>query len=185
MCHFITATLPRNAPRDALDLVARRFGRQFQPLASPAISAQLPAGSAYFVTTLAHCDCGTLLGSAHRTAARAPDWAAEEARLLKKGWSRAKVARALEQRQDNAATKQDASEQADRSQSEGIEGFVSAILQSKLTRELGLLLHSYRGPLDEEFNILRHEEVPVDALLSQVLPAVEEDVLYLFRVSAG
>ena len=181
MCHFITATLPRSAPHEALDAVARNAGRQFRPLISRGVQAQLPADSAYFLTTLAHCDCGTYLGSAHRAAARAPDWAAEEAKLLGKGWGRAKAARALAQRRDKGAAKQEADEQAARAQSGSLERFVSGILQSGLTPTLGLLLHEYRGPLDEDFTILRHEQVPRGARLSDVLSEAEEDVLYVFR----
>jgi hypothetical protein len=136
---------------------------------------------AYFLTTLAHCDCGTVLGSARQAAARAPDWSAEEAKLVKKGWSNAKVARALEQRQQKDALKQEANEKADRAQAGSLKGFISGVLRSGLTPELGLLLHSYGGPLDEEFSILRHEQVAPNALLAEVLPAAEEDVLYLFR----
>ncbi len=184
MCHFITATLPRTADHEALDTIAREFGRQFQPLASQAVASQLPAGAAYFLTTLAHCDCGTALGSARRAASQAPDWSGEEAKLLKKGWSRTMAARALEQRREKAALKQEANKQADRVLSENLEGFVSGVLRSGLTTELGLLLHSYHGPLDEEFSILRHESVPPNAALAEVLPAVEEDVLYIFRPGA-
>lgn len=184
MCHFITATLPKTADREALNAIAREFGRQFQPLASPAVTAQLPPDAAYFLTTLAHCDCGTVLGSARRAAARAPDWSGEEAKLLKKGWSRTKAARALEQRREKEALKQEANEQADRALAESLEGFVSGVLQSGLTAELGLLLHSYHGPLDEEFSILRHEQVSPNAALAEVLPVAEEDVLYVFRSGA-
>ena len=184
LCHFITATLPKNAAREPLDLLARKFGRQFLHFESPAVQAQLPPDTAYFFTTLAHCDCGTVLGSARRAAARAPDWANEEAKLLKKGWSRSKVTRALEQRQESDAQKQEAKAQVDRAQSENFEGFVSAILKSGLTSELGLLLHSYSGQLEEVFTVLRHEQIPASAALSEVLPFVEEDVLYLFRPRA-
>ena len=181
MCHFITATLPKTADHAALDAVARKFGRQFQPLTSPAVTAQLPSGLAYFLTTLAHCDCGTALGSARQAETRAPDWSAEETKLQKKGWSPAKVARALAQRQDKVALKQEASEKADHAQAASLEAFVSGVLRSGLTPELGLLLHSYRGPLDEEFSILRQAQVAPDARLAEVLPSAEEDVLYLFR----
>ena len=184
MCHFLTATLPKAAPHQALDTIARKFGRQFHPLASPAVTAQLPEGVGYFLTTLGHCDCGTVMGSARQAAARAPDWIAEEAKLLKKGWSRAKVERALEQRREKTALKQEASELAERSQAESLEGFVASVLQSGLTQEVGLLLHSYRGPLDEQFSILRQEQVPAGASLAEVLPAAEEDVLYVFRAGA-
>lgn len=181
MCFFITATLPKDVSHQLLDALARNSGRQFQPLASPAIAAQLPSNLAYFLTTAGHCDCGTVLGSARRAAARSPDWGAEEAKLLRKGWSRTKVARVIDQRKTNNALKQKAAEQARRAKPDNLEGFVSSILQSGLTTELGLLLHSYRGPLDEEFNILRHEQVAPSAHLAEILPALEEDVLYVFR----
>lgn len=181
VCHFITATLPRDVACESLDALARRFGRQFKPLANAAVAAQLPAGSAYFLTTLAHCDCGTVLGSARRQAQQAPDWPAEEAKLLRRGWSQMKVARALEQRQEKEALKQEIDEHASRPRVEHLEDFIVAILQSGLTPELGLLLHFYVGKLDEAFTILRHEQVRPHATLAQVLPAVEEDVLYVFR----
>lgn len=184
MCHFITATLPKTADHVALDTLARTFGRQFQPLASPAVAAQLPSGLAYFLTTLAHCDCGTSMGSVRQAAARAPDWSAEEARFLKKGWSRAKVARALSQRQEKTELKQEANEKAERAEAASLERFVSGVLASGLTPGLGLLLHSYRGPLNEEFSILRQEKVASNAPLAEVLPTAEEDVLYLFSAGA-
>ena len=184
MCHFITATLPKETDHEAVDALARNFGRQFRPLASPSITVQLPSDMAYFLTTLAHCDCGTVLGSAARLGAREPDWSVEEGKLLKKGWSRGKVARALEQRQERDALKQETNKQAHRAKSESFEGFVSTVLQSGLTSELGLLLHSYRGPLDEPFTVLRRKQVPPNAALAEVLPAVEEDVLYVFRAGA-
>ena len=184
MCHFITATLPKAAPREALDALARTFGRQFQPMSSPHVTAQLPEQLAYFFTTLGHCDCGTVMGSARQAAERAPDWDAEAAKLLRRGWSRAKVERSLEQRQAQAALRQEASEEAARSNPESLEGFVTGVLQSGLTPELGLLLHSYHGPLDDQFKIVRHEQVPAGASLAEVLPAAEEDVLYVFRARA-
>ena len=94
------------------------------------------------------------------------------------------MARALEQRREKDVRKQEANEQADRAQAESLEGFVSTILQSGLTSELGLLLHTYSGRLDQGFTILRCEQVPSGAELANVLPAVEEDVLYVFRAGA-
>ena len=183
MCHFITATLPKTAPIAALDALARKLGRQFRPLANPAVLAQLPSGSAYFFTTLSHCDCDTAMGSASRAAARAPDWGQEKAKLVKKGWSAAKISRAMEQRQQSDLTKQVAQEKADRSLPASLEGFVSGILASGLTPEVGLLLHDYRGDLDEEFKI-SNEQVPIGTELASVLPSAQEDVLYIFRARA-
>ena len=180
MCHFITATLPKTAPLKALDAFALNLGRQFQPLSNPAVSAQLPSGSDYFLTTLGHCDCGTMSGSARRATAREPNWTQERAKLLTKGWSAAKVARALEQKRQSYPIKLPAQEEAGRGQSASITAFVSGVLESGLTLELGLLLRSYRRGLDEKFKI-RLAHVPKGAALERVSPSAEEDVPYLFR----
>ena len=176
MCYFITATLPKTAPLEALDALARKLGRQFQPLVNPVVSAQLPSGAAYFATTLGHCDCGTVLGSARRARAHEPDWSQEKSKLLKKGWSVTKIARALKQRQQSR-------EKAGQGQTVRLESFVSGIIESGLTTELGLLLHSYSGGLDESFRI-RLEQVSNGPELASFLPSAQEDVLYLFRAGA-
>jgi hypothetical protein len=121
------------------------------------------------------------MGSARRRALAPPDLAAEETRLLKKGWSQAKVARAIEQRSRSDAMKRQNDKLARQAEAPDLVRFVSSVLQSGLTPELGLLLHDYHGPLDEIFNIVRHEEVPSGIDLATAMPAMDEDVLYLFR----
>lgn len=181
MCHFVTASLPKDAPHEALDAIARKFGRQLLPLTSP-IATQLPAGSAYYLTTLGHCDCGTPLGSVARARANEPDWVAEEHKLIRKGWGKAKAARAIAQRRESESADRDAKAAQDKALREAWEGFVSAILQSGLAPELGLLLHSYHGrPDEEEFLIQRQERTSPGTEPAEVLPAMEEDVLYVFR----
>jgi hypothetical protein len=184
MCHFVTATLPSQVPHAALDELARNFGRCLRPLASPSLSRQLPAGTSYFLTTVGHCDCGTLLGSVRRAHGGTPDWAAEEAKLVRKGWSKGKATRAVAQRRESedASLLHPSSDKQCRSAD--WPGFVAAVLQSKLTPELGLLLHSYRGPLDEEFVVQRLELVPTGSPVIEALSLMEEDVLYVFRAEA-
>jgi hypothetical protein len=184
MCHFVTASLPREAPHVALDALAHKFGRQLLPLTSP-VAAQLPAGSAYYLTTLNHCDCGTPLGFAARARACEPDWVGEELKLIRKGWTKAKAARAITQRRESESAGRETKAAQIKALREAWEGFVLATLRSGLTPELGLLLHSYHGRLDEEEFIIQWQEyISPGTDPAGVLPSMEEDVLYVFRSGA-
>ena len=52
------------------------------------------------------------------------------------------------------------------------------------TRELGLLLHSYRGPLDEDIQLKGTEQVVDGEDTGEMLRQMREDVLYVFRAGA-
>ena len=179
MCHFITAVLPSNAPIDELDAIARRHGRQFEALGNPSIEAQLTPDQRYFFTTRGHCDCGTALGGLRRAVDRAPDRDAEAQRLLKKGWSKGKVARALEQRHDHTARSARGTDQAGMDELASWARLIAEVLEAGV-REFGLLLHMYRGPLSERIQLHGTERVDV-AAAGTVLGEMREDVLYLFR----
>jgi hypothetical protein len=183
MCHFVTAILPSTAPQSELDAVARKYGRQLRPLASPSMERQLRPDQRYFFTTVGHCDCGTVLGSYHQRALQAPDWAVEEQRLLKRGWSKAKVARALAQKRERSASSDEVAEEASTEELASWTRLIAEILQSG-TRELGLLLHSYRGPLDEEIQLKGTEQIAIGDAAGDMLRKMREDVLYVFRGGA-
>lgn len=95
MCRYITAVLPGSADHGGLHTLARTFGRQLKPLSNAGIVAQLEPDEHCFLTTPGHCDCGTPLGALLQRERHAPDWTAQEERLLKKGWTQARVKRAL------------------------------------------------------------------------------------------
>jgi len=183
MCHFVTAVLSDTAPHAALDAIARKYGKQLHPLASPSMERQLGHGQRYFLTTAGHCDCGTVLGSHHRRCHQATDWAAKEQRLLKKGWSKAKVARALAQMQESSARSDVAALEASAADLASWTKLIAEILGSG-TREFGLLLHSYRGPLDEDIQLKSVEQVVAGDSTSEILQQMREDVLYVFRAGA-
>lgn len=183
MCHFITAVLPDTAPLAELDAVARKHGRQFRPLASRSMERQLRRDQRYLLTTLGHCDCGTVLGSSQRSASRVPDWEAEEQRLLKKGWSKAKVARALTQKRESAASSDRDADAAAATEVATWTRLVAEVLDSG-ANELGLLLHSYRGPLDEEIRLAGVERIIADETTGDALRQMRKDVLYVFRAGA-
>ena len=181
MCHFITAVLPASAPIDALDAIAREHGRAFTPLANASITEQLGAGIRYFATSSA-CDCGTPLGAALRTGRgrRAPDAETQRERMRKQGWSAAKIERAMAQRNDRLGEKQAAAQAQEQLAVDDWLGFLRAILASRATPTIGLLLHFYDGPLSARIDLEGREAVSRDALTAERLAQVREDVLYVF-----
>lgn len=181
MCHFVTAILPAIADQAELDRLARSRGRQFLTQHNPAVEARLRAGERYFLTTLGHCDCGTPLGSHDRKAARAPDWIAEEQRLLRKGWSQAKVARSLEQRRAHWDLGADKNARADAEAMAAWLGLIEGVLDSRATPYLGLLIHFYSGPLDEQIDLAGRVEVPRGEIRASCLGGMKEDTLYVFQ----
>ena len=163
--------LPVTAPIPVLDAIARAHGRQFQRLPSPSVEGQLEAGESYFLTTLGHCDCDARLGQSR---SRGSDEGEEARKLARKGWSAAKVARALAQKRESA----EASFQArDGEALVRWTDFVRAVLASGHVRELGLVLHQYHGPLDEDVTLRERRRVKVTAALPEVLRDLDEDVL--------
>lgn len=178
MCRFVTATLPATAPLAALDALARGYGRQFQRLHSPSVERQLGSGEAYFLTTLSHCDCDAPLGQAR---SRRFDADAEARKLARKGWSPAKVARALDQKREHRDADAEAEAQRTEAAIATWVGFIEAVLRSGHVGELGLLHHQYSGPLDEDISVRERRPVKVTAALPEVLRDLDEDVLYLFH----
>lgn len=179
MCRFVTAVLPASAPIAALDALARAHGRQLRPLASPSVQGQLVAGEAYFLTTLGECDCGGPLGRGRSS--QTTDWDEKARRLALKGWSPAKVARALGQKREHADADAGAeARRVDEAMATWV-AFIKNMLQPGHVRELGLLLHHYRGPLDEDVTLRERRRVKVTAALPEVLRDLDEDVLYLFH----
>jgi hypothetical protein len=176
--------LPGSADHVHLDALAREHGRRFEPLSNPSIEAQLQPGERYFLTTLGHCDCGTPLGALAQAARRAPDWAAQEQRLLRKGWSKAKVARAIAQKQEGVRTSAAASARTTLETAAGWVAFIRAVLASGKTSHLGLLLHMYSGSIEGRVELEGRHGVRPGDLTGEFLGQLKEDVLYVFRGQA-
>src|SRR5688572_22878627 len=185
MCHFITAVLPPSAQSAAVAELFRRHGRKLQSLENASIQAQLQPGEAYFATTLGSCDCGTGLGASLRAgrSRRRSSLESQMNLLREKGWSEPKVARWLQQHDEQQMTR---SMQGDLRG--GVKDWVALledVLVSGRTASVGLLLHSYRGPLGETIKLKDRKAVPLQAINALALGSIEEDVLYVFATSAG
>lgn len=181
MCHYITAVLPATADHVALDALARVHGRRFVPLSNASIEARLEPGERYFSTTPGYCDCGTPLGALARDRDSATDWSAHERRLLARGWTRAKVARAMAQKQERARAALEARAASNAAASLPWVGFIRAVLSSGRTSHLGLLLHWYSGGLDERIELSGRETMAASELTEEALGRLDEDVLHVFR----
>ena len=173
MCHYITL-IARTDDVDGLRAVMKAFGRTAAPVANPSIGKMLLAGERQFLTAVG-CDCGTVLGSGAEDAAQ--DRAeVEAARLARKGWSRAKIERAM------AASQRAASRPKTRAR-DSVELWADVLgaLESRLgLPQAGLVVHAYSGSLDDEvFDVGRRE---AGAMSAEGLGAMREDEVTTFRM---
>src|SRR3954447_12403694 len=93
MCFFVTLAVPSQHARRIGEVFARGF--QTRPAANASVAAVLPAGYAARLITSGMCSCDLY---ARPRGAAAPDPAAHLRRKYEeRGWSEAKIKRALEQ----------------------------------------------------------------------------------------
>jgi len=185
MCTYITAVISAGADEATLSQIADRWGHGWEAIDNPHVQAQLRSWERYFSTTRKHCDCGTALGSA------GPEWrhrhkdpADKVPGLRRKGWSEAKIARWLEDKQ-RAAGHRERKEAWLADQPPGPEeemwlGFLREGLAQGAARSIGLLLHWYSGDLDERISIVGRTRVDVSTADGAVLREMEYDRLYDF-----
>lgn len=175
MCYFITAVLPGGARLPEAQAVAERFGRRLEPVHNSGVQRQLRAGEQYCVTTVGHCDCGTALGSLARARHEKAHAAESKARkLAARGWSAAKIERALGDGR-RAAGERRASEEIASWQN------LIAALHAAGVSYLGILVHFHqRGLGDEPIDLRGRVTVEASGTLD-ALTSMAEDTLYEFR----
>jgi hypothetical protein len=184
MCTFITLL----AATDDLDRVnailatldRRGQVRRAERVDTPGLRPLLTAGEREYVMYRAPCDCGTFLGSAVRhepdpEAARA----AEFARYRRKGWSDARIARVMSDKDRAAAhparwqPNEDAAYWVD---------LMTALSRGLGLKRLGLMHHFYRGsPGREPETATRRETVQVGEA-GEVLAFMEDAVIHDFAI---
>ena len=179
MCTFILAVLPKDADAEAVKAIFRAHGRRCVEAGglSDGLLAGLAPGERFFHTTPAHCDCGTLLGQA-TSPGRDPAQAAEAtaARLRRKGWSEAKIARSLAQHAEaEARPPRPSGDLAPTSLAEWV-ALIDAVLASNATRSLGLLWCE----LDDDVEATDRPRIRRDALDEDALAHMRRDVIHDF-----
>jgi len=176
MCHFITAILPKSANIQQLEQLASKHGMKLSPQANLGISRQIKPDELPFLTTAAHCDCGTSLGSDHRQSRTEIDIARESEKLRKKGWSESKIQRSLNQKERDLLRQ--GSLQAD---VQRWQDFIVSAIQFRYTPYIGLLLHNYHGPLNEQFTLTDRVITILAPMSHTSLTGMRENVVQEFR----
>ncbi|WMJ68182.1 hypothetical protein [Stenotrophomonas sp. 24(2023)] len=139
MCTFITVFLPSTLAHDTAAAIFKRSGRPLFAQVSPSLQAAVGPGWQPWLSA-AHCDCGTALASAHAE----QEWKGDAERWRKKGWSEAKIARALAEQHAHFEQERQAR------QSERLEEAgqwlqrIDALLQAGASR-IGVLVRNYDG----------------------------------------
>lgn len=177
MCHFITMIVPTD-DLAAVSAVMKRHGREARPIDNPSVRKVLRPGEHQYVTTSGHCDCGTVL-SARGETAEPPEkqLADEEARLRRKGWSNAKIARAIEGRR-----KAEAKPKSAKLDSFDLWETVLGDLRAELKLPyVGLFIRFYSGAIDSEVFDASRRETPRGAPSRGFLAAMKEDEITIFH----
>ena len=177
MCHFITLIAPTD-DAEAVQAVMERYGRAANPIDNPSIRKVLRDGEHQYLTTRGHCDCGTVLAPRHDTPeAFEQKLAKEEVRLRRKGWSEAKISRALED-------KRKADAKPDGGGSDSLELWNAALLE--LQNELkipyaGLFVRFYSGAIGTESFTASRRDIEKGTAWQQALASLEHDEVTIFR----
>ena len=181
MCHYITAVLPADANREALAVIAEKYQRKLEPIDNSGVAAKLRPGERYFLTTWAHCDCGTALGALGSEEAKlrkrktAAD--AEGERLKKKGWGASKIARWRAQKDEHLAKPLHSPQPTEWT------AFIRESLASGYTSAIGLLIHFYSGPVTARLELKGRQAFTAAEVTDEVLGRMQEDVLYDFKAT--
>jgi hypothetical protein len=147
MCYYV-ALVVRGSDPASIDRVLRSHGRQAKPINNPSIRRALIPGEAQFLTTVGHCDCGTAL--APTVIDRAGKRAEQAAKLVKKGWSQAKIDRWLSDR-EKADDRAEERRHANTPDSVGLwSRIIADVLATPGVQQAGLLVHFYSGDVENE-----------------------------------
>ena len=176
MCHFITL-IAATEDVSAVSAVLRRHGRAARPVDNASVRGVLREGERQYLTTSGHCDCGSVLSHRRDTPEDLEEkLASEEARLQRKGWSNAKIARAIEDRR-KAEAKPKGGHEID-----SFDLWAAALtdLRSDLgVSRAGLFIRFYSGDIsDESFKASRREVRGED--LRGALATIQEDEVTIF-----
>jgi hypothetical protein len=150
MCHIMSVGVPAR-DREAIEALGRgRDGLAVDPATNRSLLRLFPSGDAVFFLTQGGCSC-SLYGEPTETTT-AEDEAADRARYRRKGWSDAKIARAIE-----------AKARPHKKPRENRQKVCDAI--SQIVQRLGrvrLFAHWYDGRVDtEEFEPVERRTIPL------------------------
>lgn len=177
MCHFVTLIAPTD-DATAVRAIMERHGRAADPADNPSIRKVLLEGERQYVTTRGHCDCGTALAPRHDTPEMFEEKLAKEAaRMKRKGWSEAKITRAIEDRR-----KADGRPSGGGSDSLELWNAVIRDLRKELNLPyVGLFVRFYSGAIATEVFNASRREVSKGTPWQDTLASLEHDEVTILR----
>lgn len=186
MCTFVTliAATDDLARINAILATRDRRGhtRRAERVDTPGLRACLTADEREYRLARLPCDCGTYLGSAVRRGNEPDDArAADIARYRSKGWSEARIARAVADR-DRAAARP--GRQQPNEDSAYWIGLLTALAEGLGLQQVGLMHHFYRkfpGAVPETASRQKAGEL---AEAIEVLARMEDGVIHDFLIKA-
>lgn len=170
MCHFITLIVPTE-DEAALRAVMQRHGRTAEAIDNPSVRRILRADERQYLTCTRECDCGTVLAPSLEGATEED----EARRLAAKGWSKAKIDRALADRRKASTRSQ-----------EGVDSFelwaavIADVHSSLRLPRAGLFLHLYSGGLEDEITPPRRRDAPPRGDRLDALRSLAPDEVLIF-----
>ena len=178
MCYFITLIAPSDDTA-GLRAVMERHGRAASPIDDQSIRLVLEDHERQYLTTKGDCDCGTVLTSRHDSDSFEQELAKDAARMRRKRWSEAKIARAIDERRK-------AHTHRDRGGPDTIELW-NAVLHD-LGEELqlpyvGIFVRFYTGSIATETFRASRRAVPPRASWNDALASLEHDEVTIFRLT--
>jgi len=166
MCHFITL-VAATADVAALDARMRGHGRRALVAQNPSVEAALKSGEYQYLTTT-KCDCGTVF--APTLPPKEPTDRVDA--LRRKGWSEAKIGRAM-------AAAIEAAEKKSFEPLDSVERWreiLLDLLHGMKLKSVGILVHAYEGSIATERFDASRAEVRAD-MLGEALMNLGEDRL--------
>jgi hypothetical protein len=189
MCRFITATLPNDADLKKSEEIFNRHHLRFEKIENESVREHLEKDDFYILTTKGMCDCGTVLASGSSDSYRSDEANFQKLKdksiekLKAKGWSDTKIKRWQKEQELSAEKEKRQEEQAHENamtRADDWMDFIQDILNSKMTKRIGILVHEYSGGIDNRIKILGKQPVPLKKLTPKFLVEMSEDVIYDF-----
>ena len=166
MCHFITLVVPTDEATAVREVMRAH------------VRAVLQDGEHQYLTTSGHCDCGTVLAPRHDTRDSFENILAKNAaRMKRKGWSDAKIARGLDD-----LRKSDARPKGGGSDSLELWHAVLGDLRAKLNLPYaGLLVRFYSGAIATEAFEASRRDIPQGEPWQAAVASLEHDQVTILR----
>lgn len=168
MCFFITVAVPK-AKADVLKEAVPR-GMHIDPVENRSVSNALPSDYTTYLLCSGGCSCG-LYQDEIVIRSEQPDLAKRRIQYEKKGWSDAKIGRALEQSQSSQTPPYEGEEFV------GLREDVVGVLAQVAMKvsKLGVLVHWYDGSVESErIPIRQTQQTPIRQFNGHV---VDQDCL--------